>query len=130
MNNVTRTHIQHASYRRTLDELVKEGTVETIGLSNFAAVEVTRIQEICKAKGLTAPTVFQGLYNPINRRVSAKQRLLFFLVQSKTTQGSGTFANEYRQQPTVCSSPTHILPFSSTSHTHTVGLMLTLRCDL
>jgi len=53
----------------TLDELVKEGTIETIGLSNFSAVEVTRIMEICKAKGLTAPTVFQGLYNPINRRV-------------------------------------------------------------
>ena len=35
--------------RRTLDELVKEGTVEKIGLSNYSAAEVTRIHEICKA---------------------------------------------------------------------------------
>jgi len=50
-------------------ELVKEGLVDQIGLSNFHASEVDRIVKLCKAKGFVAPSVFQGLYNPINRRV-------------------------------------------------------------
>jgi len=50
-----------------LHGLVKAGTVGQLGLSNFSSIEVERCCVLCKEKGWTAPSVYQGLYNPLNR---------------------------------------------------------------
>ena len=49
--------------------LVEAGTVARLGLSNYSALETQRCAELCKERGWTAPTVYQGLYNPLNRLV-------------------------------------------------------------
>eukprot|EP00854_Cymbomonas_tetramitiformis_P022452 gene22452-27094_t len=53
----------------TAHMLVEEGLVGAIGLSNYHASEVDRCVELCKANRWTIPTVYQGLYNPLNRLV-------------------------------------------------------------
>ena len=50
-------------------ELVKDGVVGTIGMSNYHASEMERAFQPCDAHGLTRPSVYQGLYNPLNRAV-------------------------------------------------------------
>lgn len=52
-----------------LHELVQCGTIQEIGMSNYAAVEMQRAFEICDEHNLTKPKVYQGLYNPLNRKV-------------------------------------------------------------
>ena len=54
---------------KTADFLVKEGKISKIGMSNYHASEVSRAFELCKEHDLTPPTVYQGLYNPLNRLV-------------------------------------------------------------
>jgi len=54
------------------DALVKAGGVEEIGLSNYHADEVARCFELCEKEGFAKPTVYQGLYNPLNRAVEAE----------------------------------------------------------
>mmetsp|Transcript_18708 Transcript_18708/g.24693 ORF Transcript_18708/g.24693 Transcript_18708/m.24693 type:complete len:357 (+) Transcript_18708:111-1181(+) len=49
--------------------LVSEGKISEIGLSNYHASEVARAFELCQEHKLTPPTVYQGLYNPLNRLV-------------------------------------------------------------
>lgn len=51
------------------DSLVKEGKIHTIGMSNYHASEMVRVFQLCKEHGLTPPSVYQGLYNPLNRVV-------------------------------------------------------------
>lgn len=53
-------------------DLVQEGKIEKIGISNYHAKEVARAFELCQEHGLTAPTVYQGLYNPLNRLVEVE----------------------------------------------------------
>merc|ERR1739848_932513 len=55
-----------------VNALVKEGLVGTFGLSNFSAIETERVLTICREQGYALPSVFQGLYNAINRRVEAE----------------------------------------------------------
>ena len=50
-------------------ELVTEGKVSVVGMSNYHASEMARAFELCKAHNLTPPTVYQGLYNPLNRLI-------------------------------------------------------------
>ncbi|TVY90233.1 Oxidoreductase [Lachnellula willkommii] len=50
-----------------IDEVYKLGGFEHFGLSNFSAAQVQQVYDICKAKGLVLPTVYQGLYSPVNR---------------------------------------------------------------
>jgi aflatoxin B1 aldehyde reductase len=52
--------------------LVEEGKVKTIGMSNYHASEMARAFALCKEHSLTPPTVYQGLYNPLNRLVEAE----------------------------------------------------------
>lgn len=52
--------------------LVEEGKVKTIGMSNYHASEMARAFALCKEHNLTPPTVYQGLYNPLNRLVEAE----------------------------------------------------------
>lgn len=52
--------------------LVEEGKVKKIGMSNYHASEMARAFVLCKEHNLTPPTVYQGLYNPLNRLVEAE----------------------------------------------------------
>ncbi len=54
---------------QTLDVLVGMNVVREVGLSNFHVDEVKRAFDICEEYGLAFPTVYQGLYNPLNRLV-------------------------------------------------------------
>ena len=54
---------------KVADSLVKDGKVTKIGMSNYHASEVSRAFQLCKEHELTPPTVYQGLYNPLNRLV-------------------------------------------------------------
>jgi aflatoxin B1 aldehyde reductase len=50
-------------------DLVTEGMIQQIGMSNYHASEVARAFELCQEHNLTPPKVYQGLYNPLNRLV-------------------------------------------------------------
>ena len=54
---------------RTCNELHKEGKFKELGLSNFAAWQVVQICEFCARNDLISPTVYQGMYNPLARKV-------------------------------------------------------------
>ena len=54
---------------KTMDVLVGMDVVREVGLSNFHVDEVRRAFDICDAHGLAPPTVYQGLYSPLNRMV-------------------------------------------------------------
>lgn len=54
---------------RCCHELVQEGLIQKIGLSNYHALEVQRAFELCAKNDWTKPVVYQGLYNPLNRMV-------------------------------------------------------------
>ena len=49
--------------------LVTSGKVSVIGMSNYHASEMARAFQLCKEYNLTPPSVYQGLYNPLNRVV-------------------------------------------------------------
>ena len=51
------------------DELVREGKIGALGVSNFAAWQLTELRHVAQASGLTAPTVSQPLYNLLARRI-------------------------------------------------------------
>lgn len=54
---------------KTCNELIDEGKISAIGMSNYHASEVQRAFDLCKEHGLAKPSVYQGLYNPLNRKV-------------------------------------------------------------
>ena len=54
---------------RCADELVKSGRVCCIGMSNYHSSEMERAFQLCDEHGLTKPSIYQGLYNPLNRAV-------------------------------------------------------------
>eukprot|EP00908_Phaeocystis_cordata_P000402 Transcript_10425.p1 GENE.Transcript_10425~~Transcript_10425.p1 ORF type:complete len:423 (+),score=75.82 Transcript_10425:147-1271(+) len=54
---------------REAHAMVSEGKVGAVGMSNYHASEVARAFELCAEHGLTKPSVYQGLYNPLNRAV-------------------------------------------------------------
>jgi len=49
--------------------LVEQGKIRAVGMSNYHASEMARAFALCKEHNLTPPTVYQGLYNPLNRMV-------------------------------------------------------------
>ena len=53
-----------------VNDLYKEGKFKRFGLSNFNAYEVAEIVTIAKANGYVLPTVYQGIYNAVERYVS------------------------------------------------------------
>ncbi|KAH7885741.1 NADP-dependent oxidoreductase domain-containing protein [Phlebopus sp. FC_14] len=57
---------------RGVNELYKEGLFEEFGLSNYTAWEVSEIATIAKLKGWIRPTVYQGLYNALERNVETE----------------------------------------------------------
>lgn len=54
---------------KTVHGLVQEGKLTHLGMSNYHASEMKRAFDLCHEHGLTKPTVYQGLYNPLNRSV-------------------------------------------------------------
>lgn len=42
---------------------------EELGLSNYASWEVAEIVGICERRGFVKPTVYQGIYNILDRKV-------------------------------------------------------------
>ena len=53
----------------TCDELYRAGKIKELGVSNYPAGEVDRACEIAKANGWVIPSVYEGLYNALNRKV-------------------------------------------------------------
>jgi aflatoxin B1 aldehyde reductase len=51
------------------DSLLKDGKISMIGMSNYHASEMVRAFDLCRKHNLTPPSVYQGLYNPLNRLV-------------------------------------------------------------
>lgn len=51
------------------DILIKDGVVSKLGMSNYHASEMARAFQLCDENKLVRPTVYQGLYNPLNRAV-------------------------------------------------------------
>ena len=45
------------------------GAFAALGMSNYHASEVARCFDLCEKHGFAKPTVYQGLYNPLNRAV-------------------------------------------------------------
>lgn len=63
------THHSLLKSLQTLDALVKNGNIKRIGLSNYHASEVQHAFDLCEQYNLTKPSVYQGIYNPLNRLV-------------------------------------------------------------
>lgn len=57
---------------RGVNELYEEGLFEEFGLSNFYSWEVAEIVTIAKSNGWIKPTVYQGLYNALERNVESE----------------------------------------------------------
>ncbi|KAH7928049.1 Aldo/keto reductase [Leucogyrophana mollusca] len=57
---------------RAIDELYREGLFEEFGLSNYNSWEVAQIVYIAQANGWIKPTVYQGLYNAVERGVEVE----------------------------------------------------------
>ena len=49
------------------DAAHRDGKFEEFGLSNFPAWQVVEICQYCKRQGYVMPTVYQGVYNALNR---------------------------------------------------------------
>ena len=54
---------------KTLHSLHEAGKIKRIGLSNYHAEEVQRCFDLCRSHNLTPPTVYQGIYSPLNRLI-------------------------------------------------------------
>ncbi|KAF7338937.1 Aflatoxin B1-aldehyde reductase [Mycena venus] len=57
---------------QAIDELHKEGKFEMFGLSNYKTYEVAEIVTLCRLKGWVVPTVYEGLYNALDRTVETE----------------------------------------------------------
>eukprot|EP00656_Telonema_subtile_P022418 TRINITY_DN23552_c0_g2_i2.p1 TRINITY_DN23552_c0_g2~~TRINITY_DN23552_c0_g2_i2.p1 ORF type:complete len:190 (+),score=35.02 TRINITY_DN23552_c0_g2_i2:159-728(+) len=55
-----------------MNDVVSEGLVGAVGLSNYSAAETARCVELCAANNWHQPSVYQGLYSPLNRRVEGE----------------------------------------------------------
>ena len=49
------------------NEVYQSGSFKHLGLSNYSPSQVQKVYDICKRNGWVLPTVYQVLYNPVNR---------------------------------------------------------------
>ncbi len=61
-----------ASVLEAMDDLQKQGRFRELGLSNFPAWMVTDVWHICDRHGWVKPTVYEGVYNPLNRNAETE----------------------------------------------------------
>jgi len=54
---------------QTAHQLKMEGLISSVGMSNYHYTEMRRAFDLCDQYNLTKPSVYQGLYNPLNRMV-------------------------------------------------------------
>jgi len=59
---------------RAVEDLIREGKVHVLGVSNFAAWQIVRAHWLAERGGLTPPLVVQPMYNLLSRRI--EQELL------------------------------------------------------
>lgn len=59
---------------RTTDDLIREGKILYVGVSNFAAWQITEAHWLAERYGLTPPTIVQPMYNLVTRTI--EQELL------------------------------------------------------
>jgi aflatoxin B1 aldehyde reductase len=52
---------------RGINQAYLEGAFRRFGLSNYSPEEVQETYDVCKRNGFVLPTVYQGLYSPVNR---------------------------------------------------------------
>ncbi|KAI0790935.1 aflatoxin B1-aldehyde reductase [Abortiporus biennis] len=57
---------------KVINEFYKQGHFEEFGLSNFMSFEVAEVVGICERLGYVKPTVYQGVYNLVERSVEAE----------------------------------------------------------
>ena len=57
---------------RALADLVRQGKVRYIGLSNFAAWRVAEVVRLCEQAGIDRPAAVEPLYNAMNRQAEAE----------------------------------------------------------
>jgi aflatoxin B1 aldehyde reductase len=53
-------------------ELKNQGRIKVVGMSNYHVTEMERAFALCEEHKLTKPSVYQGLYNPLNRMVETE----------------------------------------------------------
>ena len=59
-----------------VDEAYKAGLFTRFGLSNYQPGQVQEVYDVAKAKGYVLPTVYQGMYSPVNRKTEELLPLL------------------------------------------------------
>jgi aflatoxin B1 aldehyde reductase len=57
---------------REVNQLYEEGRFNRFGLSNYMSWEVAKICEICEKNGWVKPTIYQGIYNALQRNIEAE----------------------------------------------------------
>ncbi|KAK1750330.1 putative oxidoreductase [Echria macrotheca] len=55
-----------------IQELYQQGAFKRFGLSNFLAHEVDEVIRVCKARNFVLPSVYQGNYSAVARRIEAE----------------------------------------------------------
>ncbi|KAI0697761.1 Aldo/keto reductase [Cytidiella melzeri] len=83
-----------------VNDLYKEGKFKRFGISNYKSWEVAEIVGICKSNGYVVPSVYQGIYNPVHRKVEPelfpclrKYGISFY---QYSPLGGGFFTGRYR----------------------------------
>ncbi|MEN6566010.1 MAG: aldo/keto reductase [Veillonellales bacterium] len=66
----------------TMTNLVRQGKIRYVGVSNFAAWQIADMLAVCDKRGYVAPVITQNVYNAITRGVETE--LVPFLVKHKT----------------------------------------------
>lgn len=64
--------VPHAETAEALADVVRDGLVGAIGVSNYAAWQITDVADACAAAGAPRPVVAQQLYNLVARRIESE----------------------------------------------------------
>ncbi|THU90262.1 Aldo/keto reductase [Dendrothele bispora CBS 962.96] len=84
---------------KAVNDLYKEGYFKRFGISNYMSWEVAEIVGICKANGHIMPTVYEGVYNAIQRMADPELipclRKFGISFYTYTPLGGGLFTGRY-----------------------------------
>jgi aflatoxin B1 aldehyde reductase len=65
------TNVSFEEQLEGVDEVYKLGLFKRFGISNYSSQQVQEIIDLAEKKGYVKPSVFQGLYSPVNRNAEA-----------------------------------------------------------